>query len=331
MDEFWKSRSVFVTGCTGLLGGWLVDELLRKGANVVGLIRDWVPESRIISEGALEKISSVRGAVEDLAAVERALNEYEIDTVFHLAAQTIVPIANRNPLSTFETNVKGTWTLLEGCRRCPTVKGVVVASSDKAYGVQSSLPYEESAPLNGEFPYDASKSCADIIARSYASSFQLPVCVTRCGNFFGGGDLNGSRIVPGTIRSILEGEAPVIRSDGTYVRDYIYARDGAAACLLLARKMRELGLAGEAFNFSYEVRLTAREMVDKILALMGEAALSPVVLNQAANEIPEQYLDSAKARAVLDWRPSFGLDEGLLETIRWYEERIGQERSFIRD
>ena len=331
MDEFWKSRNVFVTGCTGLLGGWMVDELLRRGANVVGLIRDWVPQSRVVAEGAFHKISSVRGAVEDLATVERALNEYEIDTVFHLAAQTIVTIANRNPLSTFETNVKGTWTLLEACRRCPTVKSVVVASSDKAYGVQSSLPYTESAPLNGEFPYDASKSCADILAQSYASSYRLPVCVTRCGNFFGGGDLNKSRIVPGTIRSVIEGEAPIIRSDGTYIRDYIYVRDGAAACLLLAQKTREMELFGEAFNFSYEVRLTAREMVDRILSLMGRSDLTPVILNQAANEIPEQYLDSAKARDVLDWRPSFGLDEGLRETIRWYEERIGQERAHAND
>lgn len=331
MDAFWKSRNVLVTGCTGFLGGWLVDELLRGGANVVGLIRDWVPQSRIISEGTWRRISSVRGAVEDLATVERAINEYEVDTVFHLAAQTIVTISNRNPLSTFETNIKGTWTLLEACRRCPTVRGVVVASSDKAYGAQSSLPYEESAALSGEFPYDVSKSCADLLAQSYAKSYRLPVCVTRCGNFFGGGDINRSRIVPGTVRSILEGKAPIIRSDGTYVRDYIYVRDGATACMLLAQKMREADLLGEAFNFSYEVRLTAREMVEKILALMGRADLAPVVLDEAKNEIPEQYLDSAKARRVLGWRPSFGLEEGLRETIRWYEERIGREEGRIRD
>ena len=317
-DPFWRSRKVLLTGCTGFLGGWVVEDLLARGASVVGLIRDWVPQSRLLTEDLLGRMVAVRGAVEDQPAVERALNEYEVDTVFHLAAQTIVTTANRNPVSTFETNVRGTWTVLEACRRCPAVKGIVVASSDKAYGIQPVLPYEETAPLAGRFPYDASKSCADLVAQSYAATYGLPVAITRCGNFFGGGDLNFSRIVPGTILSVLRGERPVIRSDGTYVRDYLYVRDGARACLVLAEQMAARGLRGEAFNFSYEVRLTAREMVDRLLALLGRQELTPVVLDQAQHEIPHQYLSARKAREELGWRPAFGLEEGLRETVAWY-------------
>ena len=318
MDPFWRSRKTLVTGCTGFLGGWVVEDLLARGAVVVGLIRDWVPQSRLLTEDLLGKMIAVRGAVEDPAAVERALNEYEVDTVFHLAAQTIVTIAGRNPLSTFETNIRGTWTVLEACRRCPTVQTVVVASSDKAYGTQPALPYEETAPLLGRFPYDASKSCADLLAQSYAATYGLPVAITRCGNFFGGGDLNFSRIVPGTILSALRGERPVIRSDGTYVRDYLYVRDGARACLLLAEQLAARGLRGEAFNFSYEVRLTAREMVDRLLALLGRPDLEPVILDAARHEIPHQYLSARKARETLGWGPAFGLEEGLRETAAWY-------------
>ncbi len=318
MEGFWRSRKTLVTGCSGFLGGWVVEDLLARGAVVVGLIRDWVPQSRLLTEDLLGKMIAVRGAVEDPVAVERALNEYEVDTAFHLAAQTIVTIADRNPLSTFETNIRGTWTVLEACRRCPTVKAIVVASSDKAYGAQPTLPYEETAPLRGRFPYDASKSCADLLAQSYAATYDLPVAITRCGNFFGGGDLNLSRIVPGTILSALRGERPVIRSDGTYVRDYLYVRDGARACLLLAEQMAARGLRGEAFNFSYEVRLTAREMVDRLLALLGRLDLEPVILDAARHEIPHQYLSARKARETLGWRPAFGLEEGLRETVAWY-------------
>ncbi len=318
MEKFWRGRKVLVTGCTGFLGGWVVEDLLARGAAVVGLIRDWVPQSRLLTEDLLGKMATVRGAVEDQPAVERALNEYEVDTVFHLAAQTIVTIANRNPLSTFESNIRGTWSVLEACRRCPTVRQIVVASSDKAYGAQATLPYEEAAPLQGRFPYDVSKSCADLLAQSYAATHGLPVAITRCGNFFGGGDLNFSRIVPGTILSVLRGERPVIRSDGTFVRDYLYVRDGAQACLLLAEGMAGGGLAGEAFNFSYEVQLTARQMVDRVLALMGREDLEPVVLNEAQHEIPRQFLSARKAREVLGWRPAFGLDEGLRAAAAWY-------------
>jgi len=258
--------------------------------------------------------------VRDQELVERALGEYEIDTVIHLAAQTIVGIANRNPISTFESNVAGTWTLLEACRRSPLVKQVVVASSDKAYGHHEHLPYNEDAPLLGRHPYDVSKSCADLIAQAYAVTYDLPVAITRCGNLYGGGDLNWNRIVPGTIRSILRDQRPVIRSDGKFVRDYFYAEDGAAANMSLAERLAaDPSLKGHAFNFSNETQVTVLELVQRILKLM-DSNLEPEILNEAVNEIREQYLNAEKARHVLGWRPLFTLDEGLRATIEWYRE-----------
>jgi len=233
-EQFWQDRPVFVTGATGLVGAWLVKRLLAAGADVVCLVRDWVPESEVVRTRDIERVKTVRGDVRDRDCIERTLGEYEIDTVFHLAAQTIVGIANRNPVSTFESNIAGTWNMLEACRRSPTVKSIVVASSDKAYGDQTVLPYSEDAPLQGQHPYDVSKSCADLIAHTYSVSYELPVAITRCGNFYGGGDLNWNRIVPGTIRSVLRGEPPVIRSDGNSVRDYFYVEDGAAAYIYAA-------------------------------------------------------------------------------------------------
>jgi len=270
------------------------------------------------------QIKVVRGDVIDQSLLERALGEYEIDTVIHLAAQTIVTIANRNPASTFESNIRGTWTLLEACRRSPVVKQIVLASSDKAYGDQEDLPYGEESPLQGRHPYDVSKSCADLIARSYAITHSLPVAVTRCGNFYGGGDLNWNRIVPGTIRSALRGERPVIRSDGNYVRDYFYVEDGAAAYMTLAEHLAaDPGLRGEAFNFSNESQVTVLEIVSRILAQM-ESNLEPEVRNEASNEIRRQYLSAAKARQVLRWEPLFALDEGLKRTIEWYRNLLRQ-------
>jgi CDP-glucose 4,6-dehydratase len=257
--------------------------------------------------------------VRDQELLERILGEYEVDTVFHLAAQTIVGIANRNPVSTFETNVGGTWSLLEACRHSPTVKQIVLASSDKAYGDNESLPYNEETALNGQHPYDVSKSCADLIAHSYAVTFGLPVATTRCGNFYGGGDLNWNRIVPGTIRSVLRDQQPVIRSDGNYIRDYFYVEDGAAAYVLLAEKLAKTPeLRGQAFNFSNEIQVTVSVLVEKILELMG-SNLKPKVLNQTSNEIRHQYLSAAKAREMLNWNPLFTLDEGLHRTISWYK------------
>jgi CDP-glucose 4,6-dehydratase len=321
--EFWQDRPTLVTGATGLLGGWLVRRLLDAGADVVCLVRDWVPQSEFVRARLIDRVKVVNGNVRHQSLLERALGEYEIDTVIHLAAQTIVGIANRNPLSTFKTNIEGTWALLEACRRSPTVKQIVVASSDKAYGEHKQLPYNEDAPLMGRHPYDVSKSCADLIAQSYAATYNLPVAVTRCGNFYGGGDLNWNRIVPGTIRSVLRGQRPVIRSDGKFVRDYLYVEDGAAANLVLAEQLAHNNtLCGQAFNFSNESHVTVLEVVDRILKTM-DSDLEPDVRNEAVNEIREQYLSAAKAREVLGWKPSFTLDDGLKRTINWYREFLG--------
>ncbi len=318
--DFWRDRSTFVTGATGLVGGWLVKSLVAAGADVVCLVRDWVPDCEMIRSGHLDKVKVVRGDIADQELLERALGEHEVDTVIHLAAQTIVGIANRNPVSTFEANIAGTWRLLEACRRSPRVKQIVIASSDKAYGDQPILPYDETTPLQGQHPYDVSKSCADLISYTYAKSYDLPVTITRCGNFYGGGDLNWNRIVPGTVRSILRGQAPVIRSDGSFIRDYFYVEDGAAAYMLLAENMaKNPGLRGEAFNFSNELQVTVLDLTHKILDLMG-SDLEPEVRNEASNEIKHQYLSAAKARRILDWEPLFTLDGGLEKTIRWYTE-----------
>lgn len=317
---FWQDRPTFVTGGTGLVGSWLVRRLVEAGAEVVCLVRDWVPQSELVRSGLLERIKVVRGDLREQALLERALGEYEIETVFHLAAQTIVTIANRNPVSTFEANIAGTWNLLEACRRSPKVKQIVLASSDKAYGNQEKLPYDEATPLQGQHPYDVSKSCADLIAHTYAVSYGLPVAITRCGNFFGGGDLNWNRIIPGTIRSILRGQAPVIRSDGQFIRDYFYVEDGTAAYLLLAEQLAQHPeFAGEAFNFSNEIQVSVGEIVEKISRQMG-STLPAEIRNEASHEIRHQYLSAAKARRLLNWAPIFSLDEALGRTIAWYRE-----------
>ena len=319
-ESFWRDRPTLVTGATGLVGAWLVKHLVQAGADVVCLVRDWIPQSELVRSRLIERVKVVRGDVRDQALLERALGEHEIDTVMHLAAQTIVGIANRNPVSTFETNIQGTWALLEACRRTPTVRQIIVASSDKAYGDQERLPYDEDAPLEGRHPYDVSKSCADLIAQTYAVTYGLPVAVTRCGNFYGGGDLNWNRIVPGTIRSVLRGQRPIIRSDGTYIRDYFYAEDGAAAYMLLAERLAmQPELRGVAFNFSNELQVTVLDLVQRILTLM-DSDLVPDVRNEAGNEIRHQYLSAAKARRLLNWSPLFTLDTGLRRTIDWYRE-----------
>lgn len=319
---FWRARPTLVTGSTGLLGSWLTKRIIDEGADVVCLVRDWVPQSELVRSGTVARVRTVRGDVRDQPLLERVLGEYEIDTVFHLAAQTIVGVAQRNPVSTFETNVQGTWSLLEACRRSPLVKAIVVASSDKAYGDQEQLPYDEATPLQGEHPYDVSKSCADLIAHAYAVSYGVPVAITRCGNFYGGGDLNWNRLVPGTIRSVLHGERPVIRSDGTLVRDYFYVEDGVGANLRLAEALRtHPELAGEAFNFSNEIQVTVLDLVARILSRMG-SDLEPDVRNEASHEIEHQYLSAAKARRMLDWAPSFELDAGLERTVAWYRDYL---------
>ena len=317
---FWRDRPTLVTGATGLLGSWLTRRLTDSGADVVCLVRDWVPQSELVRSKTLERVKVVRGDVRDRDLIERVLAEYEVDVVFHLAAQTIVGIANLNPVSTFESNIQGTWNLLEACRRSPRVKSIVVASSDKAYGDQEALPYAENTPLEGRHPYDVSKSCADLIAQTYGKTYRLPVAVTRCGNFYGGGDLNWNRIVPGTIRSVMRNERPVIRSDGKFVRDYFYVEDGAAAYMLLAERLaQDQGLSGACFNFSNELQITVLDLVDKILHKM-DSRLQPDVRNEASNEIRHQYLSAQLARQTLGWSPLFTMEQGLDRTIAWYKD-----------
>ena len=317
---FWKNRRVFVTGCTGILGSWLALALLEAGADVVGLIRDRVPLSNLNLSGAVQRITAVDGDITDGELLARALNEYEIEVVFHLAAQPLVRLANRAPVGTFETNVKGTWLLLEACRRSPTVKRIVVASSDKAYGDQDVLPYSEDAPLQGRHPYDVSKSCADLITQTYANTYRLPVAITRCGNIYGGGDLNWDRIVPGTVRSVLRGEAPVIRSDGSPVRDYLYVDDIVDGYIRLAEHLDDPALYGQAFNFGMDDPRSALNIAEAIIALSDRPELKPVVLNQASHEIAKQYLSSEKANRVLGWRAQYSLEAGLRRTLAWYRE-----------
>lgn len=321
--EFWQDRPVFVAGASGLLGSWLIKRLLELHADAVCLVRDWVPQSELVRAGTIERVRVVRGDLEDVSLLERILGEYEIDTVFNLAAQTIVPIANRNPLSTFESNIRGTWSVLEACRRTPTVKQIVIASSDKAYGEHSRLPYTEEYALQGTHPYDVSKSCSDLIAHAYAATFGLPVGITRCGNFYGGGDINWNRIIPGTIRSVIRGKRPIIRSDGRYVRDYFYVEDAVQANILLAERLaNDRRLYGQAFNFSNEQPMSVLDIVNLVLKLM-RSELKPEIRNDATGEIREQYLSSAKARRILGWRPIFTIKEGLERTIEWY-------RTFLR-
>jgi CDP-glucose 4,6-dehydratase len=322
--SFWLDRPVFVTGCTGFLGSWLTIALVEAGAIVVGLIRDEVHFSNLRKSGCQNYIAVVRGDVTDYELIERVLNEYEIDTVFHLAAQTIVTIANRAPLSTFNTNIKGAWTVLEAARRSPKITRVVVASSDKAYGAHEELPYTEDAPLLGCHPYDVSKACADIIARTYVATYDLPVAVTRCANLYGGGDLNWNRIVPGTMRSVIRGERPIIRSDGTPLRDYLYVQDAVHAYLTLAEHLDEPGVKGAAFNFGMDNPKSVLEMAQAIIAVSDHPELVPVVLANAPHEIQAQYLDSSKARRVLGWTPRYSLEERLRETLEWYREFLNQ-------
>jgi CDP-glucose 4,6-dehydratase len=319
--ETWLDRRVLVTGGTGFAGGWLIRRLRELGAEVVCVVRDWVPEAAVLEGNLPDDLTLVFGDVRDQGLLERALGDYEVDVVFHLAAQTIVPIANRNPAETFDTNIRGTASLLEACRRSPLVRAIIVASSDKAYGEQGELPYREDMPLTPHHPYDVSKACSDLIARSYATTYDLPVAVTRAGNFFGGGDLNWSRLFPGTIRSALRGRPPVIRSDGTPRRDYVYVEDAVEAYLLLAEHVAAGRARGEAVNISYGAPLSVREAVERILTATG-AELTPRIEASAAHEIQDQYLDPTRARSELGWAPEVDFDEGLRRTIAWYREHL---------
>ena len=325
MSNFWQGRRVFITGATGIVGSWLVNELLAQEAYVVALVQDADPQSELYRSGDITLVSVVNGALEDFWTLERAINKHEVDTVFHLGAQTIVGTAHRFPLPTFEANIRGTYNLLEVCRlHRDTVQRIVIASSDKAYGQQPHLPYTEEMPLNGRHPYEVSKSCADLIAQSYHHTYRLPISIARCGNVYGGGDLNWSRIVPGTVRSFLRSERPIIRSNGAYVRDYIYVKDVAHAYMRLAECLDDRRVQGEAFNFSTEKPITVLEMVNMIQKLMDCTHIEPDIQNCAAGEIRSQHLSAAKAHNILEWKPALDLESGLSETIAWY-------KAFIRE
>jgi CDP-glucose 4,6-dehydratase len=318
---FWRDRPVAVTGATGFLGSHLVGHLVELGALVTILVRDEIPPTAITAAW-WPRVRIVHGAVEDQAVLERMLGDYESRTVFHLAAQSQVGAANRNPVATFEANIAGTWSLLEAARRSPRVEQVVTASSDKAYGAQPVLPYDEGMPLQGVNPYDVSKTCSDLLSQSYHRTYDVPVCITRCGNFFGPGDQNWERLVPGTVRSLIRGEPPLIRSDGTMVRDYLHVVDGALAYLQLAEAMAaDDGLAGHAFNFSTEVPLTVLELVAKLQVAAG-TDLEPRILGTASHEIDSQYLSAAKARGMLGWRPTMTMEEALSDTVEWYRRHL---------
>ncbi len=319
MHSFWRDRRVFLTGATGLIGGHLTAKLLDLGADVVALTRDFVPHSLFARQGLAARVTVVQGDCTDFDLLKRALAEYEIQTVFHLAAQTLVGVANADPLTTLEVNIAGTYRLLEAARQLPTSPDIILASSDKAYGEPETLPYTESTRLEGRQPYAVSKSCADLIAQAYAQTYDLPVAITRCGNFYGPGDLNWNRIVPGTIRSALQGETPIIRSDGKHQRDYIYAADGVSAYLTLAQALATRPeLRGQAFNFGSNAPISVLKLVEQILSACGRADLQPHVLNGAHNEIVNQSLDATKAQRELGWKAKFELESGLAETVNWY-------------
>ncbi|HZE97211.1 MAG TPA: GDP-mannose 4,6-dehydratase [Planctomycetota bacterium] len=307
---------VLVTGATGILGGWLTRALVEQGHRVTCLVRDEVPRANFYLLGLDKKVSTVRGALESIDDVSRALGEYEIEVCYHLAAQPIVRVANQNPLSTFEANIKGSWNILEACRRHPSLKRLVFASSDKAYGDLPTLPYTEDMPLQGSHPYDASKSCADLLAQCYSTTYKLPIAIVRCGNLYGGGDLNFNRIIPGTIQSVLAGDRPIVRSDGSPLRDYLYVLDAVSAYLALGAS-EKIG----AFNFGTETPTSVIDLVNKILATM-QSPLKPVVRNEASNEIAQQWLSCAKARKELGWTAKFDLDRGLEETVAWYRKHL---------
>lgn len=325
MSITWADERVLVTGATGMVGSALVTRLVAEGAHVVAFVRDADPQSELIRSGLIHRVALVDGSLEDITSVVRAVNEHEVSTVLHLGAQTIVGVADRDPVATFSANVEGTWNVLEAVRRLDVlVERVVVASSDKAYGEHDDLPYTEEHPLEGRGPYEVSKSCADLVAQSYYHTYATPVAIARCGNVYGPGDLNWSRLVPGTVRSLLTGRQPVIRSDGTFVRDYLYVEDVVDAYLTLAAAIPERGVAGEAFNFSDESPMSVIEMYRAVCSAAGEE-VEPRILDEAGGEIHDQYLDASKARDVLGWRVRYGLEEGLRRTIAWYRDVLGRE------
>ena len=319
-----EGERVLITGATGLVGSWLVKELLKRKSMVVALVRDIDYQTEFYRSGDYLQAAIVNGSLENYSTIDRVINEYKIDTVFHLGAQTIVGAAHREPLQTFESNIRGTYHILEACRRHQDlVERIVIASSDKAYGIADKLPYTEDMPLKGCHPYDASKSCADLLAQTYSHTYDMPVVIARCGNIYGGGDLNWSRIVPGTICSLLNNQRPIIRSNGEYIRDYIYIKDVVDAYINIAELITKKNISGEAFNFSTESRITVIEIVNEIRTIMGKKELEPQILNLSLKEIPEQSLSAQKAHKILAWYPKYDLKRGLSETVDWYKNYFG--------
>lgn len=320
----WRERSVFVTGAYGLLGGWLVKALLARGAKVTVLKRDETTASALVLEGTERLVNVVRGDVTDAALLERALGDYEIDTVFHLAAQAIVGVANRGPASTFETNIRGTWLMLEACRHAGVAR-TIVASSDKAYGAHDELPYREPFELRPVHPYDVSKAAADLIARSYWHTFGLPVAVTRFANLYGGGDFNFSRLIPEAVLAAIEGRSPVIRSDGSPERDYLYVEDAVAAYLAICDLLDDGLAAGEAFNAGSGRPRTVLKVVELVCRLAG-SEVEPDVRGSGTppGEIDCQWVDATKLRTASGWGPEVGLEDGLERTVAWYREHLSR-------
>lgn len=319
----WENLPVLVTGADGFIGSWIAKELINKGAGVITIVRDIKKQSNLDILSLKDDVTIIHGDLTNFDICHRVMTEYEIHTCFHIAAQAIVGTANVSPLSTFESNIKGTWNILESARLSKFIKNLVVASSDKAYGVQKKLPYTEDSPLLGLYPYDASKACADILARSYFKTYGLPVAVTRNANTYGGADLNFSRLIPDTIRSLINNQQPVIRSDGTPERDYMYIKDAVTAYLTLASNLNRKDVQGEAFNFGTGKPVSVLELYNEIAKLM-EKSEKPKILGQTKNEIDRQYLSIEKAKKVLKWQPIYALESGLKETINWY-------RGFLKD
>ena len=321
--SYWNGRRVLVTGATGLVGSWLVKRLLSLEADVHGLVLDADPDSELIRSGDIGRITVTNGDLRVPMDVSRAVKNSNCEVVFHLGAQTIVGTALNDPMWTFESNIAGTWNLLEAVRQSGNqVKSVVVASSDKAYGTSDVLPYLEGFSLHGEGPYDVSKSCTDLIAQSYGKTYGLPVTVARCGNIYGGGDLNWSRIIPGTIRSLIQGAQPEIRSDGSFIRDYVFVMDIVDAYIHLAVETEKGRINGEAFNFSRDEPISVIDLYKQICHAFNNSYVEPKILNSAKNEIKDQHLDSSKAKKVLGWKSNFTLTDGLTETINWYKTNL---------
>ena len=326
MSMDWKGKKILITGATGLVGSWLVKALLKRKSIIVALVRDIDYQTEFYRSGDYLQTNIVNGSLENFSIIERAINEYEIDAVFHLGAQTIVGTAYREPLQTFESNIRGTYHILEACRRHRDfVKEIVIASSDKAYGIADKLPYTEDMTLKGSHPYDVSKSCTDLLAQTYSYTYNMPIVIARCGNIYGGGDLNWSRIIPGTILSLLNNKRPIIRSDGKYIRDYIYVKDIVDAYINLAESITKKNISGEAFNFSNESRMTVIEIVNTIRLIMGKVDLEPEILNLKLKEIPEQSLSAEKAHRILEWFPKYNLKKALSETVDWYKNYFNKK------